>query len=352
MNYMTLTEMSYYSRRMAPFAIVAVLLVLIIFYAFRIFFLYLDTQKIAQVNANPIFGQIKRPQVEVTATPSGKLNYVLDTIEGRPVTATDSAQVFFLPKVTTKFGYNQKITLMAQTFGFSEEGLKYKLVDQDAQFADQLNMLHIDIASFNFTYQYALDQDPSIFDNVRIPDTKEAEDKATEFLRNLDAYPEDLAQGKVNIVYMNYDPTTTQLKVVENPDAANMVEADFYRPDVGDYPILSPKYFNSQNYVAMVFNQNSYKVVKAQVKHFDASKEQVGLYPLVTGDQAYQRLQSGQALFISLPQNTSTITIKKMFLGYLDPDIYQQYLQPVYVFLGDNNFVAYVPAIVDAYTAK
>jgi hypothetical protein len=38
-----------------------------------------------------------------------------------------------------------------------------------------------------------------------------------------------------------------------------------------------------------------------------------------------------------------------MFLGYYDPDIYQKYLQPVYVFLGNNGFVAYVPAIKEEY---
>ena len=38
-----------------------------------------------------------------------------------------------------------------------------------------------------------------------------------------------------------------------------------------------------------------------------------------------------------------------MFLGYYDPDVYQEYLQPMYVFLGDNNFVAYLPAITDDY---
>jgi len=32
-------------------------------------------------------------------------------------------------------------------------------------------------------------------------------------------------------------------------------------------------------------------------------------------------------------------------LVYLDPDFYQPYLQPVYLFLGEDQFVAYVPAV-------
>jgi hypothetical protein len=41
-----------------------------------------------------------------------------------------------------------------------------------------------------------------------------------------------------------------------------------------------------------------------------------------------------------------------MFLAYYDPDIYQEYLQPVYVFVGEPNFIAYVPAISNEYLAE
>jgi GTP cyclohydrolase III len=40
-----------------------------------------------------------------------------------------------------------------------------------------------------------------------------------------------------------------------------------------------------------------------------------------------------------------------MFLAYLDLDAYAEYVQPVYVFLGNDNFVGYVPAIDDKYLA-
>ena len=44
-------------------------------------------------------------------------------------------------------------------------------------------------------------------------------------------------------------------------------------------------------------------------------------------------------------QGQKNVTIKSMKLGYFDPDIYQNYLQPVYVFLGEGDFVGYVPAV-------
>lgn len=41
-----------------------------------------------------------------------------------------------------------------------------------------------------------------------------------------------------------------------------------------------------------------------------------------------------------------------MFLGYFDPDVYQEYLQPVYVFIGDDDFVSYVPAVSGEYLVE
>ncbi len=139
------------------------------------------------------------------------------------------------------------------------------------------------------------------------------------------------------------------MRILKNNFEANLVEVDFYRPDIDEYPIVSPKYFNSQNYVLLVFYEEGFKILAAQVRFFEKSEEQVGIYPLITGREAYEKLKTGRAYIVTFPKDTKDIIIKKMFLGYLDPDVYQTYLQPVYIFLGDDNFVSYVAAIRDDY---
>jgi len=131
-----------------------------------------------------------------------------------------------------------------------------------------------------------------------------------------------------------------------------MIEVDFYRPDIDIFPIVSPSYFNSQNYLVMVFNEDGFKVVKAQVKFFEKSDEEVGIYPIKTGTVVWEELQNGKGIIVSAPTDSTNIKIKKMFFAYFDPDIYQSYLQPVYVFLGENNFVGYVPAVTADYLAN
>jgi hypothetical protein len=110
---------------------------------------------------------------------------------------------------------------------------------------------------------------------------------------------------------------------------------------------VTSKFPNSQNYVAMVFTDQDVKIVKSQIKFFptSTSPDQIGIYPLKTGPEAWQDLNNGRAYIISSTPGVTDITIKKAFLAYYDPDIYQPYLQPVYVFIGQNNFVGFVPAV-------
>ena len=303
------------------------------------------------VYLNPVFGKIKKPVINEIES-SSNLNFTIDTIEGRPVTASESAKVFFLPQAPTRFGYREKIYLIAKTFGFDTETIKHRLEGKEAVFLDNNQSLKIDITNFNFTYEFSFENDPRIFQNTTSPLKKESEDKAIEFLREIGRYPEELAQGKTNTIFISYDPQAKQMRILDSNEEANMVEVDFYRPDQEQYPIVSPNYFNSQNYVMIVFYQNDFKIIKAQIKFYEKSTAQIGTYSIKTGDLAWDRLKTGKGWVIQKQPDSKDIVIKKMFLGYLDPDVYQEYLQPVYVFLGDMDFVAYVPAIIDDYLTE
>ena len=261
-----------------------------------------------------------------------------------------------MPQAETKFGYREKLYLIAKSLGFNTESSGYRLIGSQATFTEPNQKLAIDIKNFNFDYKYSFETDKSVFENVRTPNQEESIEKAVEFLQTAGRYPQELSQGKTNVVFLKYDSEKNSMAVLNNNLQANMVEVDFYRPDIeaspNAIPVVSPKYFNSQNYVLMMFrNDGSYKILRAQVKFYDRSPEQIGVYPLRSGDQAYDDLVKGKGFVVSQPQTTN-ITIRKMFLGYFDPDVYQEYLQPVYVFVGDGDFVGYVPAVSGEYLVE
>lgn len=353
---MTLTELSYYFRKTAPFAILTLIVVFILYYSVQLLILIAQLnrppEQAAQLEINPVFNVIPRP-ILPESTPSANYTYTLDSIEGVPVTATSSAQVFFLPKSTATFGFRENIYVMAKTLGFNTELTKYDLNGNEAVFTEDNQTLKVDITNYNFTYEYTeLAQDDGRLNDARMLGEEEILRRSKEILNSVGRYPGELARGRTNLIYLAFNPQTRGISVVETPESANLVEVDFYRPDIGEFPIVSPRYFNSQNYMILFFDSTGERVIRSQIRFFEKSEEQVGVYPIKTGEQAWEALRNGKGYVVSAAENVTDISIKRMFMGYLDPGTYQEYLQPVYVFLGENNFAAYVPALTDEWLTE
>lgn len=353
MKSMTLTEVSYYARRLAPYVLLGVLVILIVFYAIKLLLVSLENRNANTIRLNPAFQQIKNPLDHIASSSAG-ITYKLDTIEGRPIIATSAAQVFFVvPPTATSFGYREKMYLIAKTMGIDVDAARYRLLGKNAIFAQDDQKLIIDIQNFNFSYQYFFENVPGFFLGVDTPTTEEGVSRAINFLQSIDLYPQALASGKTHTVFFSYDELGQAITPLPDERGANLVEVDFTRPDIDGLPIVSSTFFNSQNYALLAHLKNrTYRVLRAQVKHFDLSEEQVGVYPLRNGDEAYSDLRDGRGYIISNPSGARSVTVRKMFLAYYDREEYQDYLQPVFVFVGDDNFVAYVPAIAKSYLAN
>jgi hypothetical protein len=319
------------------------LVFLILFYSLKLYFVYREANRPTVTYTNPVFGPIAAPRL-TELTSSAGYNFILDTIEGVPVTATGSAAVYFLPDIPTRFGYREKIYLMAKTFGFDTETVKHTLSGKLAEFKDGRAELTVDIGNFNFKYANNIKIDSLVTGSVNISKT-DILNKAVDFLRSTGRYPEELSRGTTNVIYLKYDAVLRDFINVERVSEASAVEVDFYRPSINDLPIATPRFFNSQNFVIMNFNQGEAQIIRAQMSFFEKSEEQYGVYPLKSGQVAWQELTDGRGMIVAGTTGIKDITIKKMFPAYLDPDTYQSYLQPVYIFLGESDFVAYVPAV-------
>lgn len=346
---MSLTQVSFYLRKFAPLGIVISVFVFFFFIFLRILISMSASKPVPVSNINLLFNKISAPVYAPSASSSAyPQSFLLDNIEGRPVTATDSAKIFFLPPSTTNLVYRDKIYLMAKTFGFSPD-IKHTLKEKEAQFVDGKQTLSVNIADFNFSYRYEASLEAALFVQTgTVPSEAQSVQRAGDFLRSLGRYPAEFSRAKTKTIYLVYRPVGNTLAVVDKPEKANVVEVDFYRPDIGtadNGSIVTPGYFNSQNYVVMAVNKDETHVIRAQMKFYEKSDDQVGVYPVRTGDDAWEQLRTGKGHIVSTGLSPTSVTIKKMYVAYLDPDIYQEYLQPVYVFLGDQGFVGYVPAV-------
>jgi len=353
---MTLTEVNYYTRRFSPVVLIVFLVGLILFFGVKLLFTYLSSQKVTTtrtsvpVSYDPVFDKIK-PPLTGDVEKSDKYTFVLDTLDGTPnfEEATSAAEVYFLPQKTASFGFLSKIYAMAKAAGFDTDITQHRLDDKIAIFDDGKNKLSIDIKTFNYIFSYTITRD----DNVTPPTLPVAEttlfNEASSFISGMGRYPEELARGERNIEYMRLNPETNEIIPLKSPESANIVEVDFFLPDRNGLPVVSSSYYNSQHYVMFLIGENKTKVIKAQVQYFDRSEDQVGLYPLRSAQQAWEDLKKGQGAVVSSQAKLGEIKIQKVFLAYYDPAVYQEYVQPVYVFLGNNEFVAYVSAVSEEY---
>lgn len=350
----TLTETSYLARKMAPVAVILVLVLLIFYFAFQLLFIYLKPTTTVVEVAVPVkvdidveFGKLPALRVKDASSSAGT-KYVLDTINGKPLDATSAATVYFMPEVVSGFGYLNRIITMAKASNIDSNQIKERMSGRIATYSDGVRTLTINTKDFNFLYNFTITAENTKFSSK--PEKEDLENFVIEYLRDMGRYPEELAQGKRNIIYMNYNPTDKSITIVTDVAQANMAEVDFHHPDLAGYPVVSSKYFNTNNFVVVAFDANKYKVVRAQIQHHERSKEQRGIYPVKSGADAYKEFVDGKGFVVSgKPPAGSEIRIKQMSMAYLDTEEYQQYMQPIFVLLGENNFVAYIPAIKNEY---
>lgn len=353
---MTLTEVSYYTRKFAPVGIIAGLVILIFVFGFRLLLLYLEIQSTAPkpvTDANPvatdqIFGPIKRPLI-TDAKPSSNYTWVLDTLDGTPNVeeATSAANVYFIPQQTATFGFLAKIYAMAKAVGIDTDIIQHQLQDKTAIFDDGVRKMSIDIRTFNFTYDYKV-TDADNVDTVVDPnlDSTVVSD-ATAFLTKIGRYPTPLSLGDKNVIYMRLDPTSREVATLNSPAGSNMAEVDFYPEDIDGLPVVTSTYYNSPNYVLFLTGGGENRPIRARISFFEMSPDQVGLYPLRSAQQAWDDLQKGKGMVVSAGAAGGEVKIQKVFMAYYEPDTYQEYVQPMYVFLGEHRVAAYVPAIAD-----
>lgn len=347
---MTLTELSYYVRKAVPLAIIGILGLLISYFTIKIILETPPPEGPVTKTYDTAFGQINPIEVK-DATPSSNFKFTFDTLEGVPVSVAESAKVYFIPEPNRQIGYSLKTNAIAETLGFNIASSPGQVEFPDIVYQDQKRKLAVDITRYNYEYQYFLGDDDAFLTSLApVPSVAAITSHATDFVKSIGRYPDELARGKPNIVYLKFDPVEKKIHITDSPSEANMAEVDFYRADVDEYPSVTSTYFNSQNYVLMLYHTTGKQVVRAQIKFFEIAPDQVGTYPLKSADTAWSQVLEGKGIVAYSNPDVKDITIKEMYLAYFDPPYYQPYLQPVYVFLGgrDSNFAVYIPAVDDS----
>lgn len=347
-----LTEISIGVRKTAKFAGIAIISIMVIRFLLIIGIAYWKATHLPPAAPPDIaFGTLPKPKFPEGKLTSSGLTYILENIEGKPPETTEAARVFSLPKKNYTFESGENAKDLARKLNFEST----PRIDTVYYFYTKEEIpglsLFIDSTSLNFQYKYNYFENPGIFRTGLIPSIEDAEKNAKEFLTFSNLWDDSILQGNTKSDILIFDDRLKQMAEASSLSNSQAVRVNFFRKEIDKLPLLSDEFTKSANYVLFADTQGTQLNNILEVSYFfwPIDMNSFASYPLISGDEAYQSLSTGSATIINKGNNRDQITIRKIYLAYLDSAIPQLYMQPIFVFEGDNDFVAYLAAIRSQY---
>jgi len=332
-------------------AVLIVVMLLVAYFLFiflirMIILIWRSSHQPKRIQPDVRFGQLDSPRFVNYATTSAGLTFSLLTIEGAPPESTASAKVYEIAKKLPTFSTGLRVTSLARRLGFDEEptinDTTYYFVDS----ANSLRSLVIEGVYLNFHLKYNYRGQSAIF--VRPLDVPKEQliKNFTNFLSQKGIFDDTVLKGRTALQLLRYNTESGELIPAKSIADAHAMRIDFFRQDVDNLPLVPPKYFTSYNYVLHIPKpgRNDAQLLEISYSFWPLS-DNFATYPLKTANEAYTELIEGKAYIINKGFNESEITLRNIHLAYFDDDQIQPYLQPVFVFAGDREFVAMSPAI-------
>lgn len=209
-------------------------------------------------------------------------------------------------------------------------------------------VLEINIITGTFSISSSLYKNPELL-LLRPPSQEAAAANIRNYLTNAKLFPEDFMNGKTAAIYARNENDT--LTPAISLSEGQFVRVDFFRQNYDNFQIVTP-YPNRSNVWFVVSGATDERlIVGGEYHYFSIDATNTATYPIKTASVAWEELKTGKGVYVSLPSNNSVV-VRRVYLAYYDTPEYQEFLQPVFVFEGDNGFIGYVPAVTSDYYGR
>ncbi len=270
-----------------------------------------------------------------------KFNFQLQTASGSLPQFATQAKIYFMPKSNVSLLSFDDAKAKATKLGFKSD--PEKVSETVLRFRDPTSpsTLEINIVSGVFSISYNLSADPTALSKVP-PTSDSAIIQVKSFLSTNGLLLPDLDGGtsKTDFLTVQDQKLTPVLSLSE----AKLVKVNLFRQAYDKIPTvtLNP---NEGNVWFLVTGAKN--IIAGEYHYFPVDATQVATYATKTSQDAFKDLQAGNGYIASIGGNgDGNVVIRKIYLAYFDPgNSTDQFLQPVCVFEGDRNFVAYVPMV-------
>lgn len=264
---------------------------------------------------------------------------------------SDQMRVYFISRPKSVILALEEDKMIASNFGFKNEPVEIRSGVYEFKNPALSQTLTMNVLEGVFSIKYPYENDQMLLDTGAVPSKEQAMSIAKSYLSKAKKMPTDLEMGDKKISFWKID--ASGLKLVNAQSEANLVRVDFFRTKFEDkYKMLSTEADRATVSILVSGSTVSEKkVVEVNYRYADVDRELFGTYPIKTADDAWKELASGKYWPVN-DVGPESLTIRKVSLAYFEPVSLTNFLEPIYVFEGDNNFVAYVPAIIDKWVSQ
>lgn len=284
------------------------------------------------------------PPIKFPESAKRPSKYELLLIEGSPP-PSQYATVYFVPKKAPTLFSRKNAAELATLLGFTQDPVITNTTQYDYSDPTSKNKLTIDIP-----YKYYTFSSGSVEPKNYMPQVPEDEARLKAagegYLNSIGLWSKDLKDIRVRYVEWTGSGFTPQAV----NSKTSFARIDFFNPTVSEVPILTAHPSEANVFVIFAFTAPNQRIaVASKYKYYAPDFTINSTYPTISGETAWKQLQEGGGYIAQPVKGGDKASVRRIYLAYFLPDEYQDYLQPVWVFEGDQDFYAMVYAIDPAY---
>ncbi len=294
---------------------------------------------------DPTIGFGVLPPVAFPEEQRPQLTYRLETITGGLPAMPTQADVILELAERPNLLAMERATREAAAMGFKVQPEKISDLEYQWKLVTPIpSTLTSQIYDGRFTWITHWESDPNFLAAKTLPTQSQAAKEVRDLVRKTGQSIDDLPENNAELNYLKGVGGT--FRPVPSLSDADFVQVDLFRQLYKEkHPFVTPVPDQGVVRVILSGNPKDGRVVQATYNYFPLDYTTTETYPLRPIDQAWEELQAGKGYVARLDRSVTDVVVRKVELGYYDSFEPQKYMQPVYVFTGDNNFVAYVQAV-------
>ena len=302
------------------------------------------------------FGALPAPDFTVEPKLKAKVpkTYKLETATGGFGSFPTQLPVYLMPKKTPSLLDHEKATQIAKAYGFVFE--PEVIDDRHYRWTKPgkiTQVFDLNIVDHTFLYQTDFLEKPElILEGDELPTKFQAVELVKGFLKTGDLLGKDVATASGEIKYLKI--VGSELEPALSVSDAELMQVDLNRtPIEGKYPTYTQEGDRGIIHALVsAYGRGSQSLVKVRNAYYPVDYLNYETYPLKSPKEAWNLLISGHGHVATNRSPNDQVVVREVELAYYDDVNGTQYLQPIYVFKGDNGFLGMVPAVDSRYLTE